>query len=347
MKERKQLPTYAWPRLSKTDLLFIRIGGNGLGNLLFTWARCLAESERRGWRMIWPTWRSYKPKNRRVNPYDHRSYSDLFRPTAHYVSGWQKPWCLARGRWISEAKARVSGAQPGSVVVFRGMDGKFSSFRNELERIRSELIAISREQHLAALSNPDPAPIAIHVRRGDFVRQQSYEEMVSIDNSTLPMNWYVGALRAVRAKCGRELRAEVYSDGTAEQLAPLLSLPGVSRREYGSSLADIFGLSRSRLLIASGSTFSMWGSYLGQMPTLWHPGKLLQHVLLEHPEREFEWAAGEPLPDWLPAVLEKTGTAKTSVPPNRPPVAARKLWERLPQFPRTSSTSESERRGRA
>jgi hypothetical protein len=59
------------------------------------------------------------------------------------------------------------------------------------------------------------------------------------------------------------------------------------------------GLSRSRLLIASGSTFSMWGSYLGQVPAIWHPGKLLQHVLIDHPEREIEWAPGQPMPDWV------------------------------------------------
>ena len=39
MKDRNQPLIYAFPRLSKTDLLFVRIGGNGLGNLMFTWAR--------------------------------------------------------------------------------------------------------------------------------------------------------------------------------------------------------------------------------------------------------------------------------------------------------------------
>ena len=58
MRPSKPAPIYAYPRLSKTDLLFVRIGGDGLGNLLFKWARCLAAAERHGWRMIWPTWPS-------------------------------------------------------------------------------------------------------------------------------------------------------------------------------------------------------------------------------------------------------------------------------------------------
>jgi hypothetical protein len=77
----------------------------------------------------------------------------------------------------------------------------------------------------------------------------------------------------------------------------------VQRVDYGSGLGDMLGLSRSRLLIASGSTFSMWGRYLGQVPTIWHPGKLLQHVLIAQPEREIEWAEGESLPGWVGSAL--------------------------------------------
>ena len=299
MNQRNQAPVFAFPRLSKTDLLFIRIGGNGLGNLMFTWARCLAASQRHGWRMLWPTWQSFKPKNWRVNPYDHRTYFDLFEPNDRYVTGWRKPWYLARYRWISERQALDHGAPPGSVVEFRGMEDKFAPFRGDRALIYEELLRIARPQHLVALSDPEPAPIAIHVRRGDFVQRSSYDDMVNIDNSVLPLDWYMDALRAVRSATGKVTPAFVFSDGTSEELAPLLGLPAVHRVDYGSGLADMLGLSRSRLLIASGSTFSMWGSYLGQVPTIWHPKKLLQHVLIDHPEREIEWAAGDPLPDWL------------------------------------------------
>ena len=299
MKSSTPLPVFAYPRLSKTDLLFVRIGGDGLGNLLFKWARCLATAERHGWRMIWPTWQSIKPKNWRVNPYDHRTYFDLFRPTDRYVAGWRKPWCLMRYRLIGEQQALADGAPPGTVVQFQGIGDKFTPFLNDHALVRDELLRIARPQHLAALSGSAPAPVAIHVRRGDFVQQASYEDMVNIDNSVLPLDWYIAALQAVRAAAGRDLPAWVYSDGSSEELAPLLALPAVQRRDYGSGLGDMLGLSRARLLIASGSTFSMWGSYLGQVPTLWHPGKLLQNVLLEAPEKELEWAPGERLPDWV------------------------------------------------
>ena len=303
MYRSNQKPIFAFPRLSKTDLLFIRIGGNGLGNLMFTWARCLAASQRHGWRMIWPTWQSFKPKNWRVNPYDHRTYGDLFLPNDRYLSGWRKPWCLARYRWVPEKQALEHGAPAGSVVEFRGMEDKFAPFVEDHELVYGELLKIARPQHLRAFSDADPAPIAIHVRRGDFVQQASVKDMLNIDNSLLPLDWYMDALQAVRRTTGEETAAYVFSDGTEEELAPLLSLPAVQRRDYGSGLGDMLGLSRSRLLIASGSTFSMWGSYLGQVPAIWHPKKLLQHVLLQHPEREVEWAPGENMPSWVGEIL--------------------------------------------
>ncbi len=303
MKDRNQPPIYAFPRLSTTDLLFIRLGGNGLGNLMLTWARCLSQADRHGWRMVWPTWGSFKPKNWRVNPYDHRTYTDLFQPTGRYVSGWRKPWCLARHRWISEQAAQEGAVPAGTVVEFRGMEGFFAPFAEDHELVCNELRRMARPVHQAAFSEPCPAPIGIHVRRGDFIQRGSDEEIRSSHNSLLPLDWYIDALKAVRAAAGGDIPAFVFSDGTADELRELLALPRVERVDYGSGLGDMFGLSRSRLLIASGSTFSMWGSYLGQVPTIWHPGKLLQNLLINRPEHEFEWAPGQPMPDWVSGLL--------------------------------------------
>jgi hypothetical protein len=183
------------------------------------------------------------------------------------------------------------------------MAGKFEPFRNDLELIRTELLSITQPQHLSGYLAVDPAPVGIHVRLGDFVQQSSYEDMVEIDNSALPLSWYTAALEAVRALTGTAVKAAVFSDGDDEELAELLSMDYVERAEFGSSIADMLAMSRSRLLIASGSTFSEWASYLGQVPTIWHPGKLDQSVMLGRPDLEIEWARGESLPDWIPAVV--------------------------------------------
>jgi hypothetical protein len=47
------------------------------------------------------------------------------------------------------------------------------------------------------------------------------------------------------------------------------------------------------LLIASGSTFSMWASYLGRMPVIWYKGQLRQRLYYESPASEIEIALAE------------------------------------------------------
>jgi hypothetical protein len=293
---------YAYPRLSKADFWYFRIGGDGLGNLLFCWARCLVTARRHGWQLMWPTWFSYKPKNWRVNPYDVRTYWNLFKRTSDYQGGLCKFPQLAFRKWVSESEAALAAPPPGSVVAFRGMAGKFEPFKAELETVKSALLDMTRPQHLVGYNESSPAPIAIHVRLGDFVRQPDPETTIKANNSVLPLEWYMAALDAVRRETGLSMEARVFSDGREEELRPLLAMDNVKRADFGSSIADMLAISRSRLLIASGSTFSMWPSYLGQVPTLWHPGKLLQPLHLGTDGREAEWAIGEPLPEWVRCV---------------------------------------------
>jgi len=298
------MAVYSYPRLSKADFAYFRIGGNGLGNLLFTWARCLSRSRKHGWNMIWPAWYSHKPKNKRVNPYDHRTYGDLFSPTPDYISGLSKlPHLLFRRR-VSEADAEQNPPAPGRLVQFRGMEGKFQPFLGDLDLVRRELLNMTRPQHLVGFQNSDPAPISLHIRRGDFLKRGSFEEIVKNRNSLIPLDWYISALERVRERCGRAVRASVFSDGTEEELAPILSMDHVKRVENGSSIADILALSRSRLLIASDSTFSQWASYLGQVPSIWHAGKLKDSLMLGEKALETEWVAGDPIPDWVAGATE-------------------------------------------
>ena len=44
----------------------------------------------------------------------------------------------------------------------------------------------------------------------------------------------------------------------------------------------MLALSTCKVLISSASTFSMWASFLGQMPTIWFPGQMGQKLLLEN-----------------------------------------------------------------
>jgi len=52
----------------------------------------------------------------------------------------------------------------------------------------------------------------------------------------------------------------------------------VSRTNYKNSVADLLAMTRLRLLICSGSSFSAWAAFLGKMPTIWFPGKIASQM---------------------------------------------------------------------
>jgi len=55
-------------------------------------------------------------------------------------------------------------------------------------------------------------------------------------------------------------------------------LPNVSRANYKNAVADLIAMIRLRLLVCSGSSFSAWAAFLGEMPTIWFPGKLASQM---------------------------------------------------------------------
>src|SRR5262249_15653281 len=94
-------------------------------------------------------------------------------------------------------------------------------------------------------------------------------------NVTTPLEWFVAALKVVRAQALRSLPAVVTSDGTRDELAALLELDNVQVVSTGSAIGDLLLLSRSSVLLASVSSFRGGASYLGKMPTLSYPGQSL------------------------------------------------------------------------
>ena len=71
----------------------------------------------------------------------------------------------------------------------------------------------------------------------------------------------------------------VFTDGRPEEVRELTELKGVRYHDRKPAITDLLMLSNADLLLASGrSTFSMWASFLGEMPTIYAPGKMQQRV---------------------------------------------------------------------
>lgn len=82
---------YLYPKLSKKDLFLFRLGGAGLGNILFTYSRAVVCSQKLpDCKFVWPTWPSLKLGTIIRNEKDKRFYNDLFTNHSDYISGLKK-----------------------------------------------------------------------------------------------------------------------------------------------------------------------------------------------------------------------------------------------------------------
>ncbi len=286
---------YSYARLSRGDLGFVRLRGPGLGNLLFPWARAVVVARKCSLVQIAPTWTQLNlgPLFRREA--DKRTYCNLFR-SGGQINGLAKAYLLLTRPWIAEVEF-YSGRKLGTenVVVFEGMNGLFQPILRDHRLVRAELLRITRDTHKRGLECTFWGSISVHVRLGDFVPPTP----TSTGNARTPLSWYVALIKQVRNRLASFMPVWVFSDGSDEELRQILELPNTRRAGFGSSIADIFALSRANLLIASGSSFSMWASYLGRMPVIWPAGRLRQRLYYECPQAEAEYSEGQEIPEGL------------------------------------------------
>ncbi len=139
----------------------------------------------------------------------------------------------------------------------------------------------------------------MHIRRGDLTRQGLVPERGRAVAQYTSTAWFVSMVRAVRRRT--ELASTpivVFTDGSGEEVTEVLSFDNVHLRKRCAAIADLWALAHARLLFASGfSTFSMWASFLGRMPTIYAPGKMQQIVQSGHPPaKEIELEEGADIP---------------------------------------------------
>ena len=239
--------SYAALAAPGVDLGFVRLSGPGLANCLFMACRAYLDAKELGLEFVDPTWRKIS-----IGPYlrgerDKRAYSDLF--THRGVSGLKKMWLLVRMK-VGMAK---------DVHVVPDISGYFIPLYDRHEEVKEYIDSITPLETISLLQGVDLSHhIAVHVRLGDY--NQSLR---------IPLEWYDGIINKL-LELDPTLKFALFSDGTDEELALLLRHPEVARHFYGNAFADMTAISKCRMLIASDSTFSAWGAYLGQIPIIFN-----------------------------------------------------------------------------
>jgi hypothetical protein len=280
------------------------VGRAGLGNGLFPWARAELFAHQCGAHVLAPHWAKV-----RLGPYlrgepEKRNYGRFFQ-AAHHVHGLPRIVISALGRRISEGRATAPAGPNQSflpqVVEFNGIGDLFTPLLAEHEFVGRQLWGMTREPLLSTGQQYGNRFIAMHVRRGDITRQGFAEqELKEVVRQFTPLSWFIGMARAVRrVRALRSVRIVVFTDGGNEEVEALCNIDGTYLSQRLPSITELWTMAHAGLLFASGfSTFSMWASFLGGMPTVYAPGKIQQRVQAGRAGPvEIELPAGSEIPE--------------------------------------------------
>lgn len=268
MSHRPNTNLYGYPDMGRT----------GLGHSLLAWGRCAVWCRDTGATMLAPRW-----LRARVGPYlrrerDKRNYFLLFHKGDYVSEPVRSALLLTANRVYAELDLPERGtiAAHRTVVVFRNALSHnerkmFHLVANDGPYLHDQLIRMTRSRYVP--KPPEQPFIALHVRMGDFSAANSEQLKAGATNSRIPPAWYAAILMQLRKRLGHQMPAVLFSDGPDEALAPILTLPNVRRAPRQQSITDLLSIAQSSALIASGSGFSQWGSFLGSVPAISFPGQ--------------------------------------------------------------------------
>ncbi|MDO4990725.1 MAG: alpha-1,2-fucosyltransferase [Eubacteriales bacterium] len=272
--------TFIYPQFSDFELPGVRLAGPGLGNLLLIYFRAWLAAREHGYDFIWPTWPSIKPGAILRREKDKRFYGDLFRNRSGYTDGLKKQLLIHRRGAIrvNERDYDFSQVGDGQVILYSYFHMDFQDLVPHADEIREEIVRNLSRKSARGLEGDMSRCVNIHVRLGDFGKNQNALN-AGKDNMRIGIGWYAATVRKLKAILGDGIVFNIFSDGSDEELKELLAIDGTRRVFYGNSLADILALSRAPLMIASGSSFSLWARFLGQCSSISYPNQIKDRVL--------------------------------------------------------------------
>lgn len=260
----------------------VRGRGAGLGNELIPWARAAVAGHVLGARTLEPAFG--------LNSRPYRLYFDTPR------LDWLGHRMLERalpcfefthadflefgGGTLSEsirhfAEKHRLGERSRWVLATEGMWGGYRHIIEARDFIFSRLYLSNRTaSNLAVIRsrlNPARLTIGMHVRLGDFRPTTEVQTYQGQFNVSLPIEWYVNVARSIVERLGDKVQFLVVSDGTPQQLAPLLdSCNAITTLDIpDSDISDMLALAKTDLLVCSVSSYSAWAAFLSDSPYLW------------------------------------------------------------------------------
>ncbi|MDP2265241.1 MAG: hypothetical protein Q8J70_01690 [Thiobacillus sp.] len=182
------------------------------------------------------------------------------------------------------AEAKGLHRRQAFLLVTEGMWGGYGHIAAARDFLFSTLyqsrFAARNLMHVSERLHPDKPVIAMHVRLGDFAPPPDTPELYrGRFNCSLPLEWYCNVAQSIYSRLGDSVQFLVVSDGTREQLQPLLdTIPAVTTSDLpDSDCSDLLALAKADLLVCSVSSYSSIAAFLSNAPYLWFEPNLQMH----------------------------------------------------------------------
>ena len=179
-------------------------------------------------------------------------------------------WLKATGKTVHEPTENISSSKNTIYEftdhIFKGyVDGDpFAPFKYERELIKKAFFDVVGSPIISAVKQTRTSDIHLHIRRGDF-RKIDYVELT-------PLSFFQELIKDIRRAAKKELSVSIFTDGTKEEMLPLLEMNMVKMASPNPDLADLILLSKSPIMVISnGSSFSYWAAFLSEGSVLLHP----------------------------------------------------------------------------
>lgn len=242
--------------LKNKSLVYVKFPKTGLGNMLLPWARGVVFARLNNFELVTSSW------------FDLR-WGALFRREQRSRLYWRyfKETPIAKRLLVrfnlnfkkiviepTIEKLRGDLSCGNTIYLFNKIIADydlFASLENYREMINDELHKLL---HISkSLEGFEKPVIGIHIRRGDF----------NLGSTLTPLSFFIEAIKLIRETSGKTWPVTVFTDAEVEELQSLLEMPAIKLAEKKADILDILLLSRSKILILSGSsTFSYWAGFL-------------------------------------------------------------------------------------
>ena len=268
---------YVYPKFSYFDCGFFRLGGCGLGNMLFIYARALILAKENNATLIHPTWHTFKIGPIIRNEKDKRFYFGLFSNKSKRPSGLKKIKLLYLNPKVTPEQ--LPTAQDNSVVIYNNFLMKFNELKGHRQLIYDDIIKNLNDKNRDILNINLNSTIAVHIRLGDFKPFNEDDLKSGKNNVQINVSWYANIIKQINEATNYKYKFLVFSDGREESLNEVLSIPNVSLSEKRNIIKDILLMTKAKFLIASGSSTSLWARFLGELSAITYTNQLKEYGL--------------------------------------------------------------------